>query len=152
MAMSDNHAVQTVAAARIASDLDKARQIARQLAISSKNARAIVLRVGNRAAGLAVIANYYDELANKTISLARSINKTALDISSHSVTRWRNSSVLAQLIIAGDLDVDAQHHSDIDALAHNIRFNKNLRTWMQGLLCRSDLPGTPYLFFAPLSC
>lgn len=119
--MRDSHAVQTVAAARIASELHKAQQIARQLAISSKNARAIVLRAGSKAAGLAVIANFYDELANKTIFLAQSINRTALDISSHSVNEWRNSTILEQLEVAGKLASDAPYKSGIDDHIHEIK-------------------------------
>lgn len=111
--MSDNHAKQTVAAARIASELHQAQQVARQLAISSKNARAIVLRAGSQAAGLAVIANFYDELANKTITLAKSINITALEISTHSVVEWRNSSVLSNLNRTYELADKAPYQEDI---------------------------------------
>ncbi len=95
--MSSYHAKQTVAAALIASELNQAQRVAKQLAVSSKNARAIVLRAGSQAAGLAVIANFYDELANKTITLAQSINITALDISTHSVVEWRNTAIINRL-------------------------------------------------------
>lgn len=118
--MSDNHAHQTVAAARIASELHKAQQVARQLAISSKNARAIVLRAGSQAAGLAVIANFYDELANETISLAKSINTTALEISTHSVVEWRNNLVLNYLNKAYVLAENAPHKEDIHIYTQKI--------------------------------
>ncbi|WP_250658722.1 hypothetical protein [Alkalimarinus coralli] len=111
--MSDNHAKQTVAAARIASELHQAQQVARQLAISSKNARAIVLRAGSQAAGLAVIANFYDELANETITLAKSINTTALEISTHSVVEWRNSAALSNLNDAYQLAEGAPYKNGI---------------------------------------
>ena len=111
--MSDNHASQTVAAAKIASELHQAQQVARQLAISSKNARAIVLRAGSQAAGLAVIANFYDELANETITLAKSINTTALEISTHSVVEWRNSAALSNLNDAYKLAESAPYKSGI---------------------------------------
>ncbi|ARU58292.1 MAG: hypothetical protein MI864_20315 [Pseudomonadales bacterium] len=122
--MSENHAEQTVAAARIASELHQAQQIARQLAISSKNARAIVLRAGSKAAGLAVIANFYDELANKTISLAKSINLTALSISTHSVTEWRNSTILEKLDLALLLAQDALHKGDIAKYIAELKLRK----------------------------
>ena len=118
--MSDNHAQQTVAAARIASELHKAQQVARQLAISSKNARAIVLRAGSQAAGFAVIANFYDELANKTITLAKSINTTALEISTHSVVEWRNSLVLSYLNKAYALSKGAPHRENIHVYTQKI--------------------------------
>lgn len=123
--MSDNHAKQTVAAACIASELHQAQQVARQLAISSKNARAIVLRAGSKAAGLAVIANFYDELANKTITLAQSINVTALQISTHSVVEWRNSQVLTKLELAYALAKDAGHREDITVYVEKIRKHKH---------------------------
>lgn len=127
--MTENHAVQTVAAARIASELHQAQQIARQLAISSKNARAIVLRAGSKAAGLAVIANFYDELANKTIILAQSINHTAINISAHSVNEWRNSTTLEKLAEASKLSANAQFRGDIDDCIKRIKIEKkNLDT------------------------
>ena len=118
--MSDNHAHQTVAAARIASELHKAQQVARQLAISSKNVRAIVLRAGIQAAGLAVIANFYDELANETILLAKSINTTALEISTHSTIEWRNNLVLNYLNKAYELAKNAPHKEDIHIYTQKI--------------------------------
>lgn len=124
--MSDNHAHQTVAAARIASELHKAQQVARQLAISSKNARAIVLRAGAQAAGLAVIANFYDELANETIHLAKSINTTALEISTHSVVEWRNNLVLGYLNKAYELAEGAPYQEDIHIYTQKINSNEKI--------------------------
>ncbi len=131
--MSDNHAQQTVAAARIASELHQAQQVARQLAISSKNARAIVLRAGSQAAGLAVIANFYDELANETITLAKSINATALEISTHSVVEWRNSSVLNKLNLAHKKAEGAIHQDDL--LAHITAMNTTKKKLDQHFNC-----------------
>jgi hypothetical protein len=122
--MSGNHAQQTVAAARIASELHQAQQVARQLAISSKNARAIVLRAGSQAAGLAVIANFYDELANKTITLAKSINVTALEISTHSIVEWRNNAILNSLNHAYTLASGAPYQEDIIGHVNSITITK----------------------------
>ncbi len=124
--MSGNHAQQTVAAARIASELHQAQQVARQLAISSKNARAIVLRAGSQAAGLAVIANFYDELANKTITLAKSINVTALEISTHSIVEWRNSAILNSLNHAYTLASGAPYQEDIVGHVNSISITKKV--------------------------
>ena len=73
-----DHTKLTIAAATVAAELFHAEVIAKQLTISAKNAAAIVLRAGSQAAGLSVISSYYDELASKTITLARSINITAV--------------------------------------------------------------------------
>jgi len=124
--MSTYYAKQTVTAVLVSLELNQARCIAKQLAVSSKNARAIVLRAGNQAAGLAVIANFYDELANKTITLALSINKVGLDISTHSVIEWRNSTILARLEEVCKLAKKAKFKESI-ATQHNklIRTKKN---------------------------
>ena len=132
--MSDNHANQTVAAAQIASELHLAQQVARQLAISSKNARAIVLRAGSQAAGLAVIANFYDELANKTIALAKSINITALEISTHSVTEWRNSAVLSNLNSARSLAETAIYRDGITYFINEINSRQKSLDYQFGQL------------------
>lgn len=132
--MSDNHANQTVAAAQIASELHQAQQVARQLAISSKNARAIVLRAGSQAAGLAVIANFYDELANETITLAKSINITALEISTHSVVEWRNSAVLNNLNLAYEQAESATYQNDIVFFITEINAKQKLLDYRFGQL------------------
>ncbi|MCP5160165.1 MAG: hypothetical protein H7A00_00545 [Hahellaceae bacterium] len=120
----DTHAQQTVAAAQIASELHQAQQVAKQLAISSKNARAIVLRAGSKAAGLAVIANFYDELANKTIFLAQAINLTALNISNHSVIEWRNSNALENLEKAFLLSEPDSHRDGITHFIDKLELHK----------------------------
>lgn len=103
-----NHTHLAIAAATVAAELHHAEMIARQLTISAKNASAIVLRAGSRAAGLSVIANFYDELANKTINLARSINSTAIQLSGVTVNEWRTSVAVAEIQraynIAGQAD------------------------------------------------
>ena len=104
-----DHTKLTIAAATVAAELFHAEVIAKQLTISAKNAAAIVLRAGSQAAGLSVISSYYDELASKTITLARSINITAVQLSMVSVTEWRTSAVVTQVERARDMmdDPDA---------------------------------------------
>lgn len=95
--MHSDHRELTVAAAQIAAELHHAEVSARQLTLSAKNAAAIVLRAGSRAAGLKVIASFYDEVAVKTIRLARSINQTAVRLSAVTVSEWRTSNALERL-------------------------------------------------------
>lgn len=95
-----HHTALAIAAATVAAELHHAEMIAKQLTISAKNASAVVLRAGSRAAGLSVIANFYDELANKTINLARSINATAVQLSGVTVTEWRTSEAARQVKLA----------------------------------------------------
>lgn len=118
--MFGHYANQTVAAAQIASELYQAQKVAVQLAISSKNARAIVLRAGSQAAGLAVIANFYDELASETITLANSINQMALDISTQSVHEWKNHTTINNLNRALELSDGDLYIENIKALIATI--------------------------------
>ncbi|MCG8313202.1 MAG: hypothetical protein MI976_08300 [Pseudomonadales bacterium] len=104
-----DHTALAISAATVAAELHHAELIAKRLTISAKNAAAIVLRAGSRAAGLSVIANFYDELANKTISLARSINTTAVQLSAVTVTEWR-TSVARQQINKAYQEAENTHH------------------------------------------
>lgn len=95
--MQVDHNKLTIAAAMVAAELHYAELTARQLTISAKNAAAIVLRAGSRAAGLSVISSFYDELAGKTIKLARAINATAVSLSVITVAEWRTNTALQRI-------------------------------------------------------
>lgn len=82
-------AQQTAAAATISGHLFRASITARQMALAAKNSRAMVLRAGSKAAGLKVISDYFDDLADKTITLSSTINHYAVAISQNSVRQWR---------------------------------------------------------------
>ncbi|GAA6134353.1 hypothetical protein NBRC116188_11420 [Oceaniserpentilla sp. 4NH20-0058] len=90
-------ASQTAAAATISGHLYRASVIAKRMALAAKNSRAMVLRAGARAAGLKVISDYFDELANKTINLSNIINLCAISISQNSVKQWRTHSFLSRI-------------------------------------------------------
>lgn len=111
-----DHTKITIAAATVAAELFHAEVIAKQLTISAKNAAAIVLRAGSQAAGLSVISSYYDELASKTITLARSINVTAVQLSMVSVTEWRTSAVVQQVNRAKNMLSDPDMIESVAAL------------------------------------
>ncbi len=82
-------AIQTAAAATISGHLFRASITAKQMALAAKNSRAMVLRAGSKAAGLKVISDYFDDLADKTITLSNTINQYAVAISQNSVRQWR---------------------------------------------------------------
>lgn len=114
------HTRVAIAAASVAAELHHAEMIAKQLTISAKNASAIVLRAGSRAAGLSVIANFYDELANKTINLARSINGTAIHLSGVTVAEWRTSAAAAQIKKAYQLAEEAPYRHSIASCVEEV--------------------------------
>ncbi|MFY0700490.1 MAG: hypothetical protein JXR04_06685 [Bermanella sp.] len=95
---ADNIAEQTAAVATISGHLFRASLIAKRMALAAKNSRAMVLRAGEKAAGLKVISDYFGELANKTITLSDVINQYAIAISQNSVRQWRTNAFLHRLI------------------------------------------------------
>ncbi len=95
--VSSDIAIQTAAAATISGHLFRASLIAKHLALAAKNSRALVLRAGEKAAGLKVISDYFDELAGKTINLSITINKKAISISRSSVRQWRTQTFLDRM-------------------------------------------------------
>ncbi|MBL4583856.1 MAG: hypothetical protein JKX83_04490 [Pseudomonadales bacterium] len=95
----------TITSASISAELDKACGKAKKLSLAAKNARAMVLRVGDRAMGLKVVTDYFSELADNTISLANNINLVANNISGVTVARWRTETLILQLKKARKLDV-----------------------------------------------
>lgn len=111
--MQVDHNKLTIAAAMVAAELHFAELTARQLTISAKNAAAIVLRAGSRAAGLSVISSFYDELAGKTIKLARAINTTAISLSVITVAEWRTTTALSRIRQAYSKAQDSQFRSRI---------------------------------------
>ncbi|NNM50760.1 MAG: hypothetical protein HKM02_00850, partial [Pseudomonadales bacterium] len=59
--------------------------------------RVVVLRAGSQAASLKVISDFFDDLASKTISMASTINVTALEISRLAVMSWRSDQFYRRL-------------------------------------------------------
>ncbi|MAZ65772.1 MAG: hypothetical protein CMF25_01535 [Kangiellaceae bacterium] len=97
---------QTIVAVTVSGRLFKAQVLARSLSISSKNLSAVAIRIGQQAAGLAVLASFYDELANSTIQLANKIGELTGSIADLAVEEWK----LALL---------HQHLEKVLALEHN---------------------------------
>jgi len=95
--LQEAQASASVCAAAVAAELDRASQVAKQLSLTAKNARVVVMRAGNRAASLKVISDFFDDLASKTIALAKNINVVAIDISRMAVSGWRGSMLISQL-------------------------------------------------------
>lgn len=88
---------ETVMAAKVAAELFHARQLTRSLSISSKNLRVLAKRIGQNAAGLAILASFYDECARQTISLADEVSHLTSQTASLAVREWRRSLFQQQL-------------------------------------------------------
>ena len=99
-ALRSDQARQTLAATTIARSLFQAQIKARSLSVSSKNLSVVALRIGEDAAGLAVLASFYDELAKGTIRLANRIGELTADIARLAVRQWQLALVDQHLITA----------------------------------------------------
>lgn len=88
---------QTTGVVKAAAELHHAQQIARSLTISSKNLRTFAMRIGQNAAGLAVLASFYEEFSRNTISLANQVSEITRDNAKQSVSEWRTELFEAQL-------------------------------------------------------
>lgn len=89
--MLSENTQQTVIAAKVAAELYHAQEITRSLSISSKNLRVLAKRIGESAAGLAVLATFYDECSRESISLADLVSSMTVETASKAVREWRTS-------------------------------------------------------------
>jgi hypothetical protein len=98
--MLSENTQQTVIAAKVAAELYHAQEITRSLSISSKNLRVLAKRIGESAAGLAVLATFYDECSRESISLADRVSIMTVETASKAVSEWRISLFEQHLVKA----------------------------------------------------
>lgn len=89
--------LQTIGVVKAAAELHHAQQIARSLTISSKNLRTFAMRIGQNAAGLAILASFYEEFSRNTIDLSNQVSQLTMHNAKHSVSEWRIDIFEAQL-------------------------------------------------------
>jgi len=106
--MRHENTLQTVMAANVAAELYHAQQITRSLSISSKNLRVLAKRIGQNAAGLAVLASFYDECSRETISLADQVSQMTVTTTGAAVKEWRASLFARELERAFDSMTEEQ--------------------------------------------
>jgi hypothetical protein len=87
--MRDQNTTQAIAMVKASAELYHAQQIARGLSISSKNLRSMAMRIGQRAAGLAVLASFYEEFSAAAILIANDVSTFTLTNAKSSVDDWR---------------------------------------------------------------
>ena len=87
--MESNSTQQTISIVKAAAELHHAQQIARSLTISSKNLRTFAMRIGQAAAGLAILASFYEEYSRNSITLANKVSLMTLTSAKESVSEWR---------------------------------------------------------------
>lgn len=102
-----------VIAARVAAHLHFATEIAKQLSLTAKNARAITARAGQQAAGFTAITGFIQELATNTIQLSQQIDNIAVKIAMHATDLERTVQAHNSLLLVGEKAKDAQYVSSI---------------------------------------
>ena len=121
--MDSTHQQRThfVVAAIVASELHKAMLVARQIALTASNARALALRAGQGAAGFRAITEFIDDLASKTVDASQQINSRAIVISRMASESARVEATLASFNRAYKLAADAPFLSSLDTAYHKVQ-------------------------------
>ncbi len=109
-----------MSAALVASELYRAKTIAQELSITSKNARALAVRAGSTAAGFNEITNFIEGLAKITIDTANQVNAKAVKLTQLASSLFRTFDLLSRL------KKSAEQASDFDAhsLSHLIHITQ----------------------------
>jgi len=118
-----------VTAARIAAHLYFATQIAKDLSLTAKNARAITARAGQQAAGFTALTTFIQELADKTIKLAQQVNEVAIQISMCATDLERVQHANKEFIRVKAIGHDALYINSIDNCI--LRSQQHLQTVSQ---------------------
>ncbi|GAB1258985.1 hypothetical protein NBRC116494_34870 [Aurantivibrio plasticivorans] len=108
MSSGSQHRTHFVVAAIVASELHKAMLVARQIALTASNARALALRAGQGAAGFRAITEFIDDLASKTVEASQQINGRAIVISRMASESARVEATLDSFKRAYTLAEDAE--------------------------------------------
>lgn len=110
-----------VMVANVSAALTESQTEAKRLSLTAKNARALAIRAGEKAAGFKEITNFIDEFANKTIEVAQRIHKQSIAISSQAKTISESKDLLASLQKANKKLTEGSNRSLEDMI-----FQKNL--------------------------
>lgn len=110
-----------VVAAIVASELHQAMLVAKDIALTASNARALALRAGQGAAGFRAITEFIDDLASNTVKASDKINAKAIRISRMAAESARTEATLASFGRAYQLAGDAPHITSIDVAFERLK-------------------------------
>ncbi len=97
-------------AATVAGSLISVMHIAKEISLAAKNAKAIAERAGEKANGFRPITDFIDEMGHETISLVKSINTKALEVSRIAVDELRANDAYQRFLTA-------KEYADKDAIS-----------------------------------
>jgi len=108
-----------VSATSIAAELADVVQVAKEMSISVKNAKAIANRAGAKARGFYPITDFIDEMSLDTMRLVKAINKESLELSRTAIADLRCNESYHKFQLARAKAMDAKHLTSLDQpMAH----------------------------------
>ncbi len=110
-----------VSSAVVASRLRTVMQIAKEISLAAKNAKAIAERAGEKANSFKPITDFIDEMGRETIQLVEEINDQALSVSRSAVEEFRCSDASARFVRATELLGDNERTKVLSEKAEAIR-------------------------------
>ncbi len=124
-----------VKSAQISAHLYFATQIAKQISLASKNARAITVRAGTKAAGFTAITHFIEELSKETIARANRINKIGVKISRIATEQVKAETTLRDFLYIEKKSCDAQFIDSISGVKKaTIKLTENFDNEFKSLL------------------
>lgn len=109
-----------VAAAVVAGRLLTVMQIAKEISLAAKNAKAIAERAGEKANSFKPITDYIDEMGRETIRLVHEINEQALKVSRSAVRELRSTDAGRRFARAAQLSGNHAQTSAMRLIAAEI--------------------------------
>jgi uncharacterized membrane protein YgaE (UPF0421/DUF939 family) len=112
--MSEQRYNYFVIAAIVASELNRAMLIAKDMSLTASNAKALTLRAGQDATGFRAITDFINEMASLTINAAKMINEQAVKTSRIATDSFRAEYALQRFDLVYKNAADAEFLSSLD--------------------------------------
>ena len=109
-----------VVTATIAAELAHAAEVANEMSLIAKNARAISMRAGEKAVGFKPITVFITEFSDNTIEQANKINQLAISISQLSIIKSHSERALQNFRSAWDIAGEESNRSAIKPIIHRL--------------------------------
>lgn len=113
-----------VSTTSVAAELFVVAEVARDMSISVKNAKAIANRAGAKARGFSPITDFIDEMSIETMKLVNLINHDSIELSRIAINELRIRDAVSKFRVVSDTATDAKY---VSSLADSIKRLKQLQ-------------------------
>jgi len=110
-----------VSSTSVAAELFVVAQVARDMSISVKNAKAIANRAGTKARGFSPITDFIDELSIETMKLVNAINKESIELSRIAINEIRIRDASEKFMMVMTSASDAQYVDSLKPSLSNLK-------------------------------